>query len=61
LNLAVRGISLMNGEATHKPAHDPQDLARLLASREQAGDVEGMATGNWPAAKMLFEDFTSSW
>jgi hypothetical protein len=51
----------MNCEATHKPAHDPQDLARLLASRQQAGDVEGMATGNWPAAKMLFADFTSSW
>jgi ketosteroid isomerase-like protein len=33
----------MNDEATHKPAHGPQDLARLLVSREQAGDVEGMA------------------
>lgn len=34
----------MNDETTHRPAHDPQDLARLLVSRGQAGDVEGMAT-----------------
>jgi len=25
------------------PAHDPQDLERLLVSRERAGDVDGMA------------------
>jgi ketosteroid isomerase-like protein len=26
-----------------KPARDPQDLERLLVSRERAGDVDGMA------------------
>jgi ketosteroid isomerase-like protein len=34
----------MNDEPTHSPAHDPQEIARLLVSREQAGDVEGMVT-----------------
>lgn len=33
----------MNGEANRTPVRDPQDLARLLVSREQAGDAEGMA------------------
>lgn len=33
----------MNEEANRKPASDPQDLARLLVSRQQAGDAEGMA------------------
>ncbi|WFP73780.1 nuclear transport factor 2 family protein [Mesorhizobium sp. WSM4906] len=33
----------MSDEATRKPAYDPQDLARLLVSRQQAGDAEGMA------------------
>lgn len=33
----------MDGEATHKPVRDPQDLARLLVSRAKAGDVDGMA------------------
>ena len=33
----------MNDEATRKPARDPQDLARLLVSLQQAGDAEGMA------------------
>lgn len=28
---------------SNKPVRDPQDLARLLVSREQAVDVEGMA------------------
>jgi len=30
-------------EVHRKPVHDPQDLERLLISRERAGDVDGMA------------------
>ncbi|WP_027166513.1 nuclear transport factor 2 family protein [Mesorhizobium sp. WSM3224] len=33
----------MNDEANRKPARNPQDLARLLVSRQQAGDADGMA------------------
>ncbi|CDX11551.1 conserved hypothetical protein [Mesorhizobium sp. ORS 3324] len=33
----------MNDGTNREPARDPQDLARLLVFREQAGDVEGMA------------------
>ncbi|RRH96472.1 hypothetical protein EH240_22725 [Mesorhizobium tamadayense] len=33
----------MNDEANRRPARDPQDLARFLVSRQQAGDAEGMA------------------
>jgi len=29
-------------DAGREPARDPQDLERLLVSRERAGDVEGM-------------------
>jgi ketosteroid isomerase-like protein len=32
----------MAHEAKRDPARDPQDLERLLVSREWAGDVEGM-------------------
>lgn len=32
----------MRNEADREPARDPQDLARLLVSRERAGDVDGM-------------------
>jgi ketosteroid isomerase-like protein len=32
----------MAHEAKREPARDPQDLERLLVSREWAGDVEGM-------------------
>ena len=32
----------MADEATREPARDPQDLERLLVSRQRAGDVEGM-------------------
>lgn len=32
----------MTDEATHEPARDPQDLERLLISRQWAGDVDGM-------------------
>ena len=33
----------MPDEVSREPARDPQDLERLLVSRERAGDVEGMA------------------
>jgi ketosteroid isomerase-like protein len=33
----------MADEASREPARDPQDLERLLVSRERAGDVDGMA------------------
>ncbi|HSC29621.1 MAG TPA: nuclear transport factor 2 family protein [Vicinamibacterales bacterium] len=33
----------MNDEAAREPARDPQDLERLLVSRQRAGDVDGMA------------------
>jgi ketosteroid isomerase-like protein len=33
----------MDDEVGCEPAHDPQDLERLLVSRERAGDVDGMA------------------
>jgi hypothetical protein len=33
----------MTDEAGHEPARDPQDLERLLVSRERVGDVDGMA------------------
>lgn len=32
----------MADEAGREPARDPQDLERLLVSRERAGDVDGM-------------------
>ena len=32
----------MIDQASRKPARDPQDLERLLVSRQRAGDVEGM-------------------
>ena len=33
----------MSEEVGREPARDPQDLERLLVSRERAGDVDGMA------------------
>jgi ketosteroid isomerase-like protein len=33
---------VMVDEAIREPARDPQDLERLLVSRERAGDVDGM-------------------
>jgi ketosteroid isomerase-like protein len=33
----------MRDEVGREPARDPQDLERLLVSRERAGDVDGMA------------------
>jgi hypothetical protein len=32
----------MADEPGREPAHDPQDLERLLVTRQRAGDVEGM-------------------
>ena len=32
----------MADEASREPARDPQDLERLLVTRQRAGDVEGM-------------------
>jgi ketosteroid isomerase-like protein len=31
-------------EVSREPARDPQDLERLLVSRQRAGDVDGMAS-----------------
>jgi len=33
----------MADDAVREPAKDPQDLERLLVSRERSGDVDGMA------------------
>jgi ketosteroid isomerase-like protein len=33
---------MMTDEVSREPARDPQDLERLLVSRERAGDVDGM-------------------
>jgi uncharacterized protein (TIGR02246 family) len=38
----------MNDETGREPVFDPQELERLLVSRQRAGDAEGMA--------VLFED-----
>ena len=32
----------MADKKSHEPAHDPQDLERLLVTRERVGDLEGM-------------------
>lgn len=32
----------MVDQASREPAHDPQDLERLLVSRQRAGDIDGM-------------------
>lgn len=34
----------MADEVSREPARDPQDLERLLVSRERAGDIDGMAS-----------------
>src|SRR5262249_14280926 len=38
------------GETNRPPAHDPQDLERLLVSRQNAADVDGMAALYEPQA-----------
>ena len=40
----------MGDEAGREPACDPQDLERLLVSRERAGDVDGMVALYEPQA-----------
>ena len=42
----------MADETSREPARDPQDLERLLVTRQRAGDVEGMV--------VLFEPTRSS-
>jgi len=39
-------------EVSREPAHDPQDLERLLVSRERAGDVDGMVALYEPGAAL---------
>jgi len=46
----------MNDEGNRKPARDPQDLARLLVSREQAGNAQGMAALYEPDAVLDIGD-----
>jgi ketosteroid isomerase-like protein len=43
----------MADEVIHEPARDPQDLERLLVSRERAGDVDGMAALYEPRAVLV--------
>jgi hypothetical protein len=33
---------VMTDKAGHEPARDPQDLERLLVTRQRAGDIDGM-------------------
>jgi len=40
----------MGDQVGREPARDPQDLERLLVSRERAGDVDGMAALYEPLA-----------
>jgi ketosteroid isomerase-like protein len=42
----------MTDRTNRPPAHDPQDLERLLVSREHAGDVDGMAALYEPQAML---------
>ena len=42
----------MTDEVSREPARDPQDLERLLVSRERAGDVDGMAALYEPHAAL---------
>ncbi len=42
----------MGDEVDREPARDPQDLERLLVSRERAGDVDGMAVLYEPDAAL---------
>ncbi len=42
----------MTDEASREPARDPQDLERLLISRQWVGDIDGMAALFEPHAVM---------
>jgi hypothetical protein len=44
------GSLVMADELGREPARDPQDLERLLVSRERVGDVDGMAALDEPRA-----------
>lgn len=46
----------MADEVGREPARDPQDLERLLVSRERAGDVDGMAALYEPHAVLDCDD-----
>jgi ketosteroid isomerase-like protein len=43
-------------DGSRKPARDPQDLERLLVSRQRAGDVDGMTALYEPDAVLDFGD-----
>jgi len=40
----------MSNQTKRAPAYDPQDLERLLVSRENAGDLDGVAALYEPQA-----------
>ena len=44
----------MAAEVSREPARDPQDLERLLVSRQRAGDVDGMVALYEPNAVLDF-------
>ena len=44
----------MAAEVSREPARDPQDLERLLVSRQRAGDVDGMVALYEPHAVLDF-------
>jgi ketosteroid isomerase-like protein len=46
----------VTGKEIRERARDPQDLERLLVSRQRAGDVEGMAALYEPDAVLDFGD-----
>jgi len=46
----------MIDDVSHEPAYDPQDLERLLVSRERAGDVDGMTALYEPQAVIDWGD-----
>lgn len=46
----------MNSRVKPEFARDPQDLARLLVSRANSGDIEGMVTLNEPDAVLSCGD-----
>jgi hypothetical protein len=46
----------MNNRSTRNIALDPQDLARLLVARANAGDIEGMVNLYEPDAVLAWGD-----
>lgn len=49
LDCSKRGPAMAD-DLRHEPARDPQELERLLVSRERAGDVDGMVALYEPQA-----------